>query len=121
MVRVINGKIKLRKKYFIANSEILKSNCIPKFVNYNLKFHFLTKETAVRWSSNKNTKKDVNSINENTIAFYPKKAPYKVLFSNKNWIYVLLYEAPLTSKKNKSAINPNNFSDVHVYGWIEKD
>ena len=121
MVRIINGKIKLRKKYFVANSEILKSNCLPKSVHYDLKFYYLTKDKVLRWSTNKFSKKDLNSKNENIIAFYPEKAAYKVLFSNKKWIYVLFYESPLRSKKNKSAINPDNFSNVHVYGWIQKD
>ena len=121
MIRVINGKIKLRKKYFIANSEILKSNYIPKSVHYDIKFHYLTKETTLRWSSNNLSKKTGNFLNENIIAFYPSKAPYKVLFSNRKWNYVLFYEAPLKSKKSTSAINPDNFSDVYVYGWIEKE
>ena len=121
MIRIINGKIKLRKKYFIANSEILKSNFIPKTVHYNLKFHYLTRETTLRWSSNKPSKKTGNFLNENIIAFYPENSPYKVLFSNKKWNYVLFYEAPLKSKKSTSAINPDNFLDVHVFGWIKKE
>ena len=121
MIRVINGKIKLRKKYFIANSEILKSNCIPKLVHYDLNFSYLTKESELRWSSDKPSKKNINLVNDNIIAFYPCKAPYKVLYSNKKWDYVLFYEAPVKSKKNKFAINPYNFSDIHVYGWIEKE
>lgn len=120
MVRLVKGKIKLRKKYFLARDKEMKGDFFPKHVQFKPNYHFLKKQTIVRWSPEKITKNAWKMFQENKLAKYPKNTPYKILSKKGNWVYIEICGEPKIDKNKpyEYVINSVNFNDVHVFGWI---
>ena len=120
LLRLVNGQIKLRKKYFLARDQGMKGDFFPQKVKFKSNYHFLQKETIVRWSPEKITKNAWKFYQENKLAQYPKNTPYRILSRKGKWAYVEISGEPMIHKKNpyEFVINSINFNDVHVFGWI---
>jgi hypothetical protein len=118
MIRYLNGKITLRKKFFVARPDEMKTKLFPKKVSYTKEYLFLSKDEKVRWSAEVITKNATRMSQENIISKYPKGTPYRVLAVEKGWKYVLICGEP--SKDLNKIINPANFIYTHVFGWVKK-
>lgn len=120
MVRLVNGKINLRKKYFLARDEGMKGDFFPNSVNFTSKFNYLKKRTTVRWSPEKISKNAWSVFQENKLAIYPKLTPFRILAKKGNWYYIEICGEPIIRKKKlyDCVINSENFNNVHVFGWI---
>ena len=60
------------------------------------------------------------NYSENNIAVYSKNSAYKLIYSTKNWKYVLMCSPPTNSINVKTLIKRENFLNVSVFGWIKK-
>lgn len=120
MIRLVGGQIVLRKKYFIAKNEGMKGIFFPKKVNYTSDYFYLNTNTTLRWSSGVIDEKASDVFNDNIIAIYPKGTPYRILAEENGWKYVLFCGVPSKKESNIGIITPENFSEIHVFGWIEK-
>lgn len=120
MVRLVRGKIKSRKKYFLARDEGMKGNFFPEKVTFKSNYHLLQKQTIVRWSSDKITRNAWGMYHENKLANYPKGTPYRILAKKGRWQYVEICGEPKINKNKpyQFVINSINFNDVPVFGWI---
>ena len=116
MVRYVRGKIRLRKKYFLARDSEMKGDFFPPKVKYTSNYHYLNNNTPVRWSSNRIMNNASKLSNENKVADYPKATPYWILAKRNGWNYVLMCGEPISNQKG--LIRSENFKDVHVFGWI---
>lgn len=116
MVRLVKGKIKLRKKYFLANDTGMKGDFFPKKVKFENQYSYLTKRTTLRWSPAVIMKHAWKLARENKVADYPKGTPYRVLARENGWKYVLMCGQP--ALQQNGIIQTANFMDVHVFGWI---
>jgi hypothetical protein len=118
MIRLINGKIVLRKKYFVGFDVNVQGDFFPKKSNYSAKYHYLNEVKKLRWSNLAVTKNASAFSQNNIVAEFDVKTPYKVLFKSKKWTYVVMYGVPLKKREGVGFLNFENFKDVHVYGWI---
>ena len=118
MIRLLNGKISLRKKFFVARPDEMKTKLFPKSVSYSKEYFFFKKDEKVRWSAEIITKDATRMTEENIISNYPKGTAYRVLAVEKGWKYVLILGEP--SKDLNKIINPANFIYTHVFGWVKK-
>ncbi|MBI1836284.1 MAG: hypothetical protein HYR91_03360 [Flavobacteriia bacterium] len=117
-IRLLNGKINLRKRFFIARPDEMATKLFPKKVNYSSNYSYLLKDVEVRWSAEKIIEKASRYSEQNIISKYIKGTPYRILATEKGWQFVLLCGEP--SNENNRIINPSNFIYTHVYGWIKK-
>ena len=120
MIRIVNNKIILRKKYFVINKTGENEIFYPKSFHYDSRYHYLNRNEILRWSCGEKSKNLKGNFLENIIAIYPENSPYKIIYSTTNWKYVLMYAPPMKSKKIKTLITKENFLDVRVFGWIKK-
>jgi hypothetical protein len=120
MLRFLRNKIRLRKKYFIAGKQNMKGDFYPEKVNYNLDIKFLRKKTSLRWSPEVISKSAWIFLDENRIAEFEKGSTYRLLFKKKNWYFVLFLDPPVKSKPGTTVIQPDNFMNTHIFGWIKK-
>lgn len=114
MIRMVNNKIHLRKKYFVLNPEDTSFKIFPNYVQYSSKYYYLKKNKKI-FSS---TKSIMQHSKKSIIGIYPKNTPFRILFSEKKWKYVLMCGTPINSTKSKTIINPENFTQTHVFGWL---
>lgn len=120
MVRLVRGKIKLRKKYFLARDEGMKGDFFPKRVKFSSEYQYLQKQTIIRWSPEKITKNAWKMYQENKLAEYPKNTLCRILSRKGRWWYIEICGEPILHQKNpyEFVINSINFNDVPVFGWI---
>lgn len=117
MVRLLHGKIKLRKKYLIARPDNMKTKLFPKKVKYNSSYQKLGKEIELYWSAEVIDKEACPIANKNRVCKYAKGSVYKLLGKEKGWKYVLMCSAPISNSSN--VLNTANFEFTHVFGWIK--
>lgn len=120
-LRLINHKVKQLKQFFIGKETDLVGPFFPAKSVFTSKNYFSKKEIELRWSP---AKVDVNAWNgrtpSNLIARYASNSVYTVLAKKGKWKFVLVKAVPLADKKNR-VINPDNFKDIFVFGWINTD
>ena len=93
----------------------------PKQVKFASKHEAFKIERIVYWSPANvkiNAWKGRSMVNK--IATFEKGSVYTVLAEEKNWKFVLVKAAPKADKKN-TVINPENFKETSIFGWIPKD
>ncbi len=120
MVRLVNGKIVLRKKYVVASDNGMNGSTkfFPKKVKYTRKMSYLKQDVLVRWSSSIISVKASDFFESNVVGRFSKGAEYRVLFEIGKWKYVLMCAPPLKRVSNEGIIDSSNFMDVKVFGWI---
>ncbi len=117
-VRLIDGKANLRKKYFVARDSEMKGRFFPKTVLYEDDYSILERKTMLRWSGEVIRYGAWMRSPSNEIVHYAAGTPYRVLAIEEGWKYVLMCGPP--EKERSKVINPDNFEDVKVYGWIRE-
>ena len=109
LLRLVQDKIKLRRKYFIASVKKNLTYTFPNSVNYTSNFCILQKEQLIYWERSKTA----------GICLFPKNSVYKLLAKKNGWKYVEMFDFPVKSSEISPLINIDNFQDVHMYGWIK--
>lgn len=117
-IRFLSNKMKVHKKYFLANGKNMKGHFFPPKVSYLPCYFYLKKETVLKWSSENIVKNAWLSFSENNVGVYAINTPYRILFSRNKWKYVIMYGLPVKSNKQKSVLQPQNFRTTTVFGWI---
>jgi hypothetical protein len=119
MVRLVGDEIILRKKYFVARNEGMKGDFFPQKVRYTPQYYTLNRNTVVRWCPEIIDEKASDAFSTNSIGTYPKGVQYRILAEEKGWKYVLLCGIPLKKEAGNGIISPENFTDTHVFAWLQ--
>ena len=119
MVRLINNKIVLRKKYVVARDIGMKGDFFPKHVKFSSKMIELKKEVIIRWSPSVISKNASESFQNNIVGKYEKGTQFRVLCHKGSWKYVLMCDKPMKRDSNSGIIDTDNFYDVKVFGWMK--
>jgi hypothetical protein len=119
-LRLVGGKMQLVKRYFAAREAgDMKGKFFPEKTTFNAKFRETKKDLTLRWSGSVITQNAwTMRTPENIVARYDKGAVYKVLAEENNWYFVLVHASP--KQEQNKVINPANFVDTWIYGWIDK-
>lgn len=119
-LRLVKGSIQQVKRYFVARDTKMKGNLFPNEVSFNGKFKYTkTEKTPLYWSNSIITKDAwIGRTASNLVANYPIKTPYTILATEGDWNYVIMHGSPLVEENR--VINPSNFTQIWVYGWIKK-
>lgn len=123
-IRFINGKIKARKKFFIARDKgDMKGNFFPEKLNFQKAYNLLPKTSTIYWSTNpineEAFKGTVRRLKSNIICRFPKNTVYRILAESNNAYYVLITGHPIPEKD--LPINVANLKMVPIYAWIQKN
>lgn len=118
-LRLIQGKVKELKQFFIGKESDLVGPFFPEKSVFTGKSYASKGEIELRWSP---AKIEVNAWKgrtpSNLISLYSANSVYTVLAKKGRWKFVLVKAVPLPDKKNR-VINPDNFKDIFVFGWIK--
>lgn len=119
-LRLVEGKLQLLKKYFVAREAgDMKGAFFPEASVFDGKYAFTEKVVSLRWSPEVLVSGAWEGrTGENIVARYPDSSVYRVLARKNGWLYVLMHSAP-SGEANK-VINPVNFEDVAVFGWLQE-
>lgn len=117
-LRKTGNKLQLLKKYFVAREAgDMKGRFFPEKTSFSGKYKMTKTITKLHWSPDEIAREAwVGRVPQNVVARYPEKSIYRVLAKEQGWQYVLMYTPPL--QETNLVINPANFSDVKVFGWI---
>lgn len=109
------------KRFFLGREKgDMKGNFFPKKVVFGTTYFTSTKEIELHWSNEKiDTKAWLGRTDKNIIARFEKGTLYKELCKMNGWRFVLVHTPPIVEKN--VVINPSNFKDVAIYGWLEID
>jgi hypothetical protein len=119
-LRLINGRFKLLKRYFLGRDHEMTGPFFPKKSKFTGVYKTLSKKTKLYWSPAMIQKDAWKSRSAtNIIAAYDSLTVYTVLAKEKSWQFVLMKGAPVLEKNN--VINPTNFKDTWIYGWLKEE
>ena len=117
-IRIIDDKINLRKKYFVARPD-MKGVFFPKAVMFDDQYEYLQNKTKLYWSGGViNRDAWTRRTPSNVICRYKKETAYKVLAIEDGWKFVLMNGGPI--QEDSRVINTSNFIDVKIFGWIRE-
>lgn len=119
-LRLINGKFQILKRYFLGRDKDMIGPFFPKKSKFTGVFKSLEQKIKLYWSPaivEKDAWKSRSATN--VIASYDSLTVYTVLAKEKNWQFVLMKGAPVLEKN--AVINPANFTDTWIYGWIKEE
>ncbi len=118
-LRLVGEKMQLVKRYFLGRDRDMVGPFFPKRSKFTPKYEVLKKRTALYWSPAV-VEKDAWLLRSqsNRIAQYDSLTVYTVLAREKKWQFVLMKGAPVVEKN--VVINPKNFAETWVYGWIKE-
>lgn len=116
-LRLIGNELQLQKRYFIGRDSGMVGPFFPKkaqFTSENKRFSITTKlywspaiVTTDAWPRRSQT---------NVIASYAASSIYTVLAQTKSWSFVLVKSPPIIAPN--VVINPANFLQTWIYGWV---
>lgn len=120
-LRLIDDAIITKSKFFVGRDHgDMVGPFFPDTVNYDSPYKKLTSLKKLRWSPDVVEKNAfLNHSETNVIIHYNKGALYKELYRNKKWAFVIMYSGIVIEQA--IVINPSNFIDKPVYGWIILD
>lgn len=119
-LRLIGDEIRLSKRYFIGRDSGMVGPFFPKKVQFTAKNLRFSKTTIVYWSPAIVTSKAwPGRSSTNAITSYSAGSVYTVLAETKSWIFVLVKNAPIIAPN--VVINPANFLQTWIYGWVVKE
>lgn len=117
-LRLVNNKITLIKRYFLGRDHGMLGKFFPEKSTFSGKFHQTKTKTALYWSQEEiNQGAWPRRSEKNIIAMYPDSVTYSVLAEKGKWRFVIMHGAPLVEENR--VINPANFTDTWIYGWIK--
>lgn len=117
-VRLVNEKIMTQSRFFVGrDSGDMVGPFFPDSVIYSSSFLQLNEKTLLRWSPAVVEQDAFTNYSEtNVIIHYEKGAYYKLLYKKDDWAFVLMYSGIVNEPA--VVINPANFINKPVYGWI---
>jgi hypothetical protein len=119
-LRLINNKVVLIKRYFLGRDHGMLGRFFPDKSTFSGKFYSTKSKVALHWSP-EDIKESAwpKRSEKNIIANYPDSTAYAVLAEKGTWRFVIMHRSP--SVEENRVINPTNFSDTWIYGWIKKN
>ncbi|MBP5984058.1 MAG: hypothetical protein KA734_10060 [Fluviicola sp.] len=116
-LRLIGNELQLQKRYFIGRDSGMVGPFFPKKVQFTSENKRFSKTTKLYWSpAIITTDAWPRRSQTNVIASYASSSVYTVLAQTKSWSFVLVKSAPMITPKN--VINPANFLQTWIYGWV---
>lgn len=116
-LRLIGNELQLQKRYFIGRDSGMVGPFSPKKVQFTSENKRFSKTTKLYWSpAIVTTDAWPRRSQTNVIASYAASSVYTVLAQTKSWSFVLLKSAPMITPNN--VINPANFLQTWIYGWV---
>lgn len=118
-LRLVAGKIQKLKRYFVGRDLPMKGSFFPRSSTNTLAFHYTKNDKMpLRWSPEVITENAWKGRSQaNVIANYPASSTYKVMSKHGKWLFVLMQNAPMIEENR--VINPANFNDTWIYGWLK--
>jgi hypothetical protein len=117
-LRLVDNKIVQLKRYFLGRDHGMLGRFFPDKSVFSGKFYQTKSKTVLHWSPEEINKAAWPRRSEkNIIANYPDSTIYSVLAEKGRWRFVIMHGAPLTEENR--VINPSNFSNTWIYGWIK--
>lgn len=119
-LRLIGNELQLQKRYFIGRDSGMVGPFFPKKAQFTSENKRFSKTTKLYWSpAIVTTDAWPRRSQTNVIASYPASSVYTVLAQTKSWSFVLVKSAPMITTNN--VINPANFLQTWIYGWVVKE
>lgn len=119
-LRLIGNELQLQKRYFIGRDSGMVGPFFPKKVQFTSENKRFSKTTKLYWSpAIVTTDAWPRRSQTNVIASYAASSVYTVLAQTKSWSFVLVKSAPMITPNN--VINPANFLQTWIYGWVVKE
>ena len=116
-LRLIGNELQLQKRYFIGRDSGMVGPFFPKKVQFTSENKRFSKTTKLYWSpAIVTTDAWPRRSQTNVIASYAASSVYTVLAQTKSWSFVLVKSAPMITFNN--VINPANFLQTWIYGWV---
>ena len=116
-LRLIGNELQLQKRYFIGRDSGMVGPFFPKKVQFTTENKRFSKTTKLYWSPAMVTTDAWPRRSQiNVIASYAASSVYTVLAQTKSWSFVLVKSAPMITPNN--VINPANFLQTWIYGWV---
>lgn len=116
-LRLIGNELQLQKRYFIGRDSGMVGPFFPKKVQFTSENKRFSKTTKLYWSpAIVTTDAWPRRSQTNVIASYAASSVYTVLAQTKSWSFVLVKSAPMITPNN--VINPANFLQTWIYGWV---
>lgn len=116
-LRLIGNELQLQKRYFIGRDSGMVGPFFPKKVQFTSENKRFSKTTKLYWSpAIVTTDAWPRRSQTNVIASYAASSVYTVLAQTKSWSFVLVKNAPMITPNN--VINPANFLQTWIYGWV---
>lgn len=117
-IRFLNGQIHLKDRFFVGrDTGDMVGPFFPEKVVYPIENKLLDTETILYWSPEVvKTKAFQNYSETNRIATYSRGSVYKELYKQGAWSFVVLFSG--ISSEPSAVINPTNFENRAVYGWM---
>jgi len=120
-LRLIGEKFRVSKYYFLGRDKDMVGPFFPKKSTFTGKYGIFTTPITLRWSPavvNSGAWKTRSEVN--TIADFDSLSVYTVLATENGWDFVLMKTNPKLDKKNR-VINPANFGETAIYGWVRRE
>lgn len=118
-LRLVENKVRLVKRYFLGRDTGMLGKFFPEKSTFSGKFDATKSKVELRWSPEEiNQAAWPRRSEKNVIANYPDSTVYSVLAEKGKWRFVIMHGAPV-SEENR-VINPANFSNTWIYGWIRR-
>ncbi|WP_430402649.1 hypothetical protein [Fluviicola sp.] len=119
-LRLVNNKMALVKRYFLGRDTGMLGKFFPEKSTFSGTFFATKSKTALHWSPEEiNQAAWAKRSETNIIANYPDSTAYSVLAEKGKWRFVIMHGTPVAEANR--VINPSNFSDTWIYGWIKKN
>jgi hypothetical protein len=120
-LRFLRNKIVTKSSFFVGrDSGDMVGPFFPDSVSHPSSFEQLQEKTLLRWSPEiVNQNAFTGYSDSNAIVHFDKGAYYKVLYNANGWSFVLMYSGIIDEQA--IVINPSNFVNKPIYGWISKD
>jgi hypothetical protein len=116
-LRLIENKIVQIRRYFLGRDHGMLGRFFPDKSNFSGKFYQTKAKTTLYWSAEEINKAAWPRRSEkNIIANYPDSTIYSVLAEKGKWRFVIMHGMPVAEENR--VINPSNFSNTWIYGWI---
>jgi hypothetical protein len=119
-LRLVGNSIQQLKRYFVGRDQGMVGPFFPKKVQFTSENKHFLKTTKLYWSPAIVTSNAwPGRAPANTITSYAAGSVYTVLSETKSWLFVLVKSPPIIAPN--VVINPANFLQTWIYGWVVKE
>ncbi|AEA45248.1 hypothetical protein [Fluviicola taffensis] len=117
-LRLVNNKMKLLKRYFLGRDTEMLGDFFPKTSTFTGDFYQTKSKISLHWSPEIiENGAWPRRTDKNIIAYYADSTAYSVLAKKGKWRFVIMHGIPVIEENR--VINPANFSETWIYGWIK--